>query len=111
VIQRGCWFGAEVSEKNFYALVSCFVAPGFDFTVSQLVVSFSNMQFFLGNPNGSLSRPHNGDINGTSDTRHIPWIHLYSIGKTLNGDGDPNHRLGEINRVLQRHRVPLYYIF
>ncbi len=36
VIKRGCWFGAEVSEKDSYALASCIVAPGFDFADFEL---------------------------------------------------------------------------
>lgn len=39
VIPRDCWFGAEVSERNSYALVSCLVAPGFDFTDFELASS------------------------------------------------------------------------
>jgi len=31
VVPAGCWFGAEVSGEGEYALVSCTVAPGFDF--------------------------------------------------------------------------------
>jgi len=31
VVAAGCWFGATVEEPNTYALVSCTVAPGFDF--------------------------------------------------------------------------------
>lgn len=36
VIKRGWWFGARVSERNSYALVSCIVAPGFDFADFEL---------------------------------------------------------------------------
>lgn len=39
VIKQGCWFGAEVSEKNSYALVSCIVAPGFAFSDFELAGS------------------------------------------------------------------------
>ncbi len=31
VVAGGCWFAAEVSEKDSYSLVGCTVAPGFDF--------------------------------------------------------------------------------
>jgi predicted cupin superfamily sugar epimerase len=31
VIPAGCWFGAEVAANGLYSLVSCSVAPGFDF--------------------------------------------------------------------------------
>ena len=31
VIKNGSWFGATVDEPNSFALVSCVVAPGFDF--------------------------------------------------------------------------------
>lgn len=31
VVPAGCWFGATVDEPGRYALVSCTVAPGFDF--------------------------------------------------------------------------------
>lgn len=31
VVQAGCWFGAEVAGNGSYSLVSCTVAPGFDF--------------------------------------------------------------------------------
>ena len=30
-IPKNCWFGAKVTKPNSYALVSCTVAPGFDF--------------------------------------------------------------------------------
>lgn len=31
VIQHGNWFGGTADEANSFALVGCFVAPGFDF--------------------------------------------------------------------------------
>jgi predicted cupin superfamily sugar epimerase len=31
IIQKNRWFGANVTQKNSYTLVSCIVAPGFDF--------------------------------------------------------------------------------
>lgn len=31
VIPANCWFGAEVNDKKNFSLVSCVVAPGFDF--------------------------------------------------------------------------------
>jgi uncharacterized protein len=31
VVKPGCWFGASVDAKNSFALVGCFVSPGFDF--------------------------------------------------------------------------------
>lgn len=31
VVKPGCWFGASVETLNSYALVGCFVSPGFDF--------------------------------------------------------------------------------
>lgn len=31
VVKHGAWFGADLNAKNSYALVGCFVAPGFDF--------------------------------------------------------------------------------
>jgi predicted cupin superfamily sugar epimerase len=31
VIQKDRWFGANVTQKTSYTLVSCIVAPGFDF--------------------------------------------------------------------------------
>jgi predicted cupin superfamily sugar epimerase len=31
IIQRGVWFGAKVNQLNSYTLVSCVVAPGFEF--------------------------------------------------------------------------------
>ena len=31
VVPGGCWFGAEVINKNSYSLVGCTVSPGFDF--------------------------------------------------------------------------------
>lgn len=30
-VPANCWFAAEVSDKNNYALVGCTVSPGFDF--------------------------------------------------------------------------------
>ncbi len=32
MVAAGCWFGAEVSGDGAFALVSCTVAPGFDFS-------------------------------------------------------------------------------
>lgn len=37
-IPKGCWFCAELVDKNSFALVSCTVAPGFDFTDFELAV-------------------------------------------------------------------------
>lgn len=31
IVPAGCWFGARLKEGKDYALVSCTVAPGFDF--------------------------------------------------------------------------------
>jgi len=31
LVTGGDWFGAEVTDKNSYALVGCIVAPGFEF--------------------------------------------------------------------------------
>lgn len=31
VVPAGCWFGAEVTGEGEFSLVSCTVAPGFDF--------------------------------------------------------------------------------
>ena len=31
IVPAGCWFGARLKEEKDYALVSCTVAPGFDF--------------------------------------------------------------------------------
>ena len=31
VVPAGVWFGAELADKNSFALVGCTVAPGFDF--------------------------------------------------------------------------------
>jgi uncharacterized protein len=36
VIPAGCWFGAAVAEPDSYALISCVVAPGFDFADFEL---------------------------------------------------------------------------
>lgn len=35
-VPAGLWFGASVDEASGYALVSCVVAPGFDFTDFEL---------------------------------------------------------------------------
>ena len=32
IVPAGCWFGADLEDKESYALVGCTVAPGFDFT-------------------------------------------------------------------------------
>ncbi|MBZ0199537.1 MAG: cupin domain-containing protein [Ignavibacteriaceae bacterium] len=32
IIPAGCWFGAELVDKKFFALVGCTVAPGFNFS-------------------------------------------------------------------------------
>jgi predicted cupin superfamily sugar epimerase len=31
IVNRGVWFGAKVNQNNTYTLVSCTVAPGFEF--------------------------------------------------------------------------------
>lgn len=31
VVPGGCWFGAEVADKDAYSLVGCTVSPGFSF--------------------------------------------------------------------------------
>lgn len=31
MVSHGCWFGGTVNEPDSFALVGCFVAPGFDF--------------------------------------------------------------------------------
>ncbi len=36
VIHSGVWFGAQVTENNSFALVSCIVAPAFDFNDFEL---------------------------------------------------------------------------
>jgi uncharacterized protein len=36
VIEKGNWFAAEVIDKSSYTLVSCTVAPGFDFNDFEL---------------------------------------------------------------------------
>jgi len=38
VIPHGCWFGATVDEPNSFSLVSCVVAPGFDFEDFELAM-------------------------------------------------------------------------
>nr|HPI38466.1 cupin domain-containing protein [Ignavibacteriaceae bacterium] len=36
VLFKGCWFAAEVNDKNSYSLIGCTVAPGFDFNDFEL---------------------------------------------------------------------------
>ncbi len=36
VIKRSCWFGAEILDETSFTLVSCTVAPGFDFADFEL---------------------------------------------------------------------------
>ena len=36
VINKGTWFGAEVTDSRSYALVGCTVSPGFDFNDFEL---------------------------------------------------------------------------
>ncbi len=31
IVKPGCWFGASMDALDSYALVGCFVSPGFDF--------------------------------------------------------------------------------
>jgi uncharacterized protein len=31
VVRKDCWFGAELTEKNSFALIGCGVSPGFEF--------------------------------------------------------------------------------
>jgi len=43
---KGCWFGAEVENKNSFALVGCTVSPGFDFTDFELAERDALLQEF-----------------------------------------------------------------
>lgn len=52
VVPAGCWFGAEVSGDGEYALVSCTVAPGFDFADFEMAGSENLMRQF----------PRHGDL-------------------------------------------------
>ena len=36
IVPAGCWFGARLKDEKSYALVSCTVAPGFDFSDFEL---------------------------------------------------------------------------
>jgi uncharacterized protein len=36
IVSSGSWFGACLQNKNSYALVTCFVSPGFDFVDFEL---------------------------------------------------------------------------
>jgi predicted cupin superfamily sugar epimerase len=36
IVRRGCWFGAELKDNDGWALVSCAVAPGFEFAGFEL---------------------------------------------------------------------------
>lgn len=40
-IEPNCWFAAEVSSKSNFALVSCAVAPGFDFSEFEMATKDS----------------------------------------------------------------------
>ncbi|QNK63501.1 cupin domain-containing protein [Pedobacter sp. PAMC26386] len=40
-IEPNCWFAAEVSSKRDFALVSCAVAPGFDFSEFEMATKSS----------------------------------------------------------------------
>jgi len=40
-IQSNCWFAAEISSKLGFALVSCAVAPGFDFSEFEMATKSS----------------------------------------------------------------------
>jgi hypothetical protein len=31
IVRKGQWFAAELSDKNYYSLVGCTTAPGFEF--------------------------------------------------------------------------------
>jgi predicted cupin superfamily sugar epimerase len=38
VVEPGVWFAADLPGKQGYALVSCAVAPGFDFEIFEMGV-------------------------------------------------------------------------
>ena len=46
VIPAGVWFGAKVKDGNGFALVSCTVAPGFDFRDFELAKKDDLISFF-----------------------------------------------------------------
>lgn len=41
VVESGCWFAAEIPSKSGFTLVSCAVAPGFDFTEFEMAERLS----------------------------------------------------------------------
>ncbi|MGY0035818.1 cupin domain-containing protein [Pedobacter sp. NJ-S-72] len=41
IIEPNCWFAAEISSKQDFALVSCAVAPGFDFSEFEMATKSS----------------------------------------------------------------------
>lgn len=45
-VPAGCWFGAEVAGDGNYALVSCTVAPGFDFADFEMADRDDLMRLF-----------------------------------------------------------------
>lgn len=45
-IPRGCWFAAEVAERNGYTLCGCTVAPGFDFEDFELAEKEKLLQWY-----------------------------------------------------------------
>lgn len=53
IVQAGLWFAAELKTDNGFALVSCAVAPGFDFSEFEmakrdvLVTSYPQHEFLL----------------------------------------------------------------
>ena len=48
VIPRNCWFAARLVNSNGFALMSCVVAPGFDFADFELADPVSLVQEFPG---------------------------------------------------------------
>ncbi len=46
VVSRGCWFGGTVDTSGSFALVGCFVAPGFDFDDFELAKRDYLLQMF-----------------------------------------------------------------
>jgi len=41
VVESGCWFAAEIPSKSGFTLVSCAVAPGFDFSEFEMAERLS----------------------------------------------------------------------
>jgi predicted cupin superfamily sugar epimerase len=45
-VKGGCWFASELKSKNGFSLVSCNVAPGFEFSEFEMAMQENMLRYF-----------------------------------------------------------------